>query len=568
MRREAQRRYGPFGCLCDGQALVLLPLSLAVFALTLQISSRTAEVDTAAFAGLTDELLTGSGTGVAGGSSTYQRVPPEWRVGAGFEPETNADTNSSNVLPKVAFITTTADTFDQIHVWTQYHSALGVSLFILFVDGQAAQPDILAQLQELPNVLAVPRTPDLVYRQDHSRAWNESWLAAFFHKPCNHHLFVRQSLNMEEGINLARDAGIEWVIHMDTDELMYPGGASHYSLQAVLAAIPQRVDNVIFPNYEALPEQEDVREPFTEVTLFKRNFAHVSPGVYYKAYTEVSRGNPNYFITYGNGKSAARIRPGLRPNGAHRWFNYDRRPVEITHDSAAVLHYTYNKFSDLKSRRDRCDCAPTEADAQRCFILPFDRMAFLAASLKTDDELMEWFRERLVWSDAPAVKQLVKSGLFYRIYTPQVLIRGFIYMNDRSKTEQKGSHHDRTMIKAALGTLRPVAAAPAAQVDATVMGGTKVGRIRNASVEAVATVGDLTVRRGSHGSSSKWQDKAIQPQDAAGRPDARFELADALQLGSVEDRSAVPPSPVEVNGGGTLFGVASSKSHSDSLASR
>ena len=47
---------------------------------------------------------------------------------------------------------------------------------------------------------------------------------------------------------------------------------------------------------------------------------------------------------------------------------------EETSDEAAVLHFTYNKFDDLKSRRDRCDCAPTEEDAKRCFILPFDRM--------------------------------------------------------------------------------------------------------------------------------------------------------------------------------------------------
>ena len=39
-----------------------------------------------------------------------------------------------------------------------------------------------------------------------------------------------------------------------------------------------------------------------------------------------------------------------------------------------MLHFTYNRFSDLKSRRDRCDCAPTDEDAKRCFILPFDRM--------------------------------------------------------------------------------------------------------------------------------------------------------------------------------------------------
>ena len=47
---------------------------------------------------------------------------------------------------------------------------------------------------------------------------------------------------------------------------------------------------------------------------------------------------------------------------------------EQTDEQAAVLHYSYNKFEDLKSRRDRCDCAPTDEDAKRCFILPFDRM--------------------------------------------------------------------------------------------------------------------------------------------------------------------------------------------------
>ena len=46
--------------------------------------------------------------------------------------------------------------------------------------------------------------------------------------------------------------------------------------------------------------------------------------------------------------------------------------------------------------------------------------AFLAASLKSDEELMDWFRQRLVWNDPAIVKDLVKNGLFYRIYTPQV----------------------------------------------------------------------------------------------------------------------------------------------------
>lgn len=62
------------------------------------------------------------------------------------------------------------------------------------------------------------------------------------------------------------------------------------------------------------------------MSLFKRNFQHVQSEHYFKKYKTVSRGNPNYFITYGNGKSAARVQRGLRPNGAHRWFNYYKAP--------------------------------------------------------------------------------------------------------------------------------------------------------------------------------------------------------------------------------------------------
>ena len=172
----------------------------------------------------------------------------------------------------------------------------------------------------------IPRDADLKARHAASRVWNETWLSAFFHKPCNHELFVLQSLNMEAGIALAERDGADWLLHIDTDELMYPGSGPEYSLQTVLSAYPAAVDTVVFPNYEALPERDDVSAPFDQVTLFKRNYHHVVSDAYFRSYHAVARGNPNYFITYGNGKSAARVRPGLRPNGAHRWYSYNRAP--------------------------------------------------------------------------------------------------------------------------------------------------------------------------------------------------------------------------------------------------
>ncbi len=98
---------------------------------------------------------------------------------------------------QLAFVGMTSESYEQIRVWLQYHQSVGVSLFYLFVDGQAARPEVQAQLTLLPGVTVIPRNEELIERQAHSRIWNETWLAAFFHKPCNHELFVRQSLNME-----------------------------------------------------------------------------------------------------------------------------------------------------------------------------------------------------------------------------------------------------------------------------------------------------------------------------------------------------------------------------------
>lgn len=51
--------------------------------------------------------------------------------------------------------------------------------------------------------------------------------------------------------------------------------------------------------------------------------------------------------------------------------------------------------------------------------------AFLAASMKSDEELIGWFRERLVWNDPAVVMDLLKNGLFVRLYTPQVNVLQF-----------------------------------------------------------------------------------------------------------------------------------------------
>ncbi|XP_057543798.1 glycosyltransferase-like At3g57200 isoform X3 [Amaranthus tricolor] len=256
------------------------------------------------------------------------------------------------------------------------------------------------------------------------RIWNESWLSNFFYKPCNNELFVKQTLNMEMAIGMATDAGMEWIFHLDTDELLHPAGTRGYSVTELLMDVPADVDMIVFSNYESAVERSDIKEPFSEVSMFKKNFDHLPKETYFGHYKESTRGNPNYFLTYGNGKAAARIQNQLRPNGAHRWHNYVKRPKEIKMEEAAVLHYTYSKFSDLTSRHDRCGCKPTKEDVKRCFMLDFDRAAFIIASTATEEEMLRWYQEHVVWNDKTLKQKLLKHGILDRIYAPMDIIQG------------------------------------------------------------------------------------------------------------------------------------------------
>jgi hypothetical protein len=85
---------------------------------------------------------------------------------------------------------------------------------------------------------------------------------------------------------------MDWIIHLDTDELIHPAGAREYSLRRLLLDVPDNVDMVIFPNYvshtitcllnmvtcftidyciyisffqESSIERDDIKDPFTEV---------------------------------------------------------------------------------------------------------------------------------------------------------------------------------------------------------------------------------------------------------------------------------------------------------------
>ncbi|KAG8491768.1 hypothetical protein CXB51_015051 [Gossypium anomalum] len=150
--------------------------------------------------------------------------------------------------------TSTSAGLAQILPWMFYHKVIGVTTFYLFVEGHAASPNVSRVLESIPAFIIA------------STAKRKSYFT---------------------GINLKATSGFcrykEHVVWGDKD----------LRLKLLRKGILTR--------------------KYTPM----KNYDHLPKETHFGLYREATRGNPNYFLTYGNEKEAARVQDELHPNGAH-----------------------------------------------------------------------------------------------------------------------------------------------------------------------------------------------------------------------------------------------------------
>lgn len=76
---------------------------------------------------------------------------------------------------------------------------------------------------------------------------------------------ARQLANTNAALRWARDAGFDWIVHLDGDELLNLRTPLHHLLDEV----PESADAVLLPLLEAVPSRPDHNRPFLEITHFK-----------------------------------------------------------------------------------------------------------------------------------------------------------------------------------------------------------------------------------------------------------------------------------------------------------
>lgn len=238
----------------------------------------------------------------------------------------------------------------------------------------------------------------------------------------------RQATHIASAVPRARAAGIDWLLHVDDDELLYcPQGPG--ALWSALRSAPAAACDAHLHNLEALAPDASCSAPFASCTTFL---------------VATSR-----YTSYTNGKSLGRVsRPGLRAHGPHH-FRGDPNPrgesstVDIPAAVAVVLHYescTFERWCD--KFRDLADRHGDDPDVVAKLPFPFYR-----ESLNAMHKVAQ--AERAL-ATAAAVEQLTQAAFL-------------VWARRKVASHLKLAPHDTvdiTVVADALATIFPPAPAP------------------------------------------------------------------------------------------------------------
>ena len=332
---------------------------------------------------------------------------------------------------RTAVVTTLRGALPVLDSFVRHHLAAGFSKMYLFFD-DAADPALAdARRRDNARLTLFERGPGL------EAEWRRCVQFGYYAPHIEAEVMARQSLNAEVAVQHALADRIDWLLHIDADELFHCAEQDVTTHFARLAATG--VERAIYPNFEAICETDRVHDYFREVTLFKVN-RNLLPGGRFspaqQALADRAGFPPQFFLFYSNGKSAARVRPGLVPDGVHR-FHARRFPrpgqsspasppgVERVVGDARILHYACCGYENF---RDKYRILGTFADKWfakvdiRGSIGDFHLGARDVVATGNEALARQYYRERAMISDPPLIDALIAAGLLSRIEDPAAFL--------------------------------------------------------------------------------------------------------------------------------------------------
>lgn len=303
---------------------------------------------------------------------------------------------------KIATVTTTRRPGWPLLSFVEYHLLLGVSHMFIFYEGERDEA--------LDHLMKRSQTT-LIECDDRLR---KEWLAleSFpkVEKFLDREVQARQILNAELGVRRAKELGMDWIAHLDTDELLFQGAGA--LIDHFKAAERAEASQLVFLNHEAVPEREEIGDYFKEVTLFKANLE-----------TTRDRRLALPFIAYKTGKAAARLDRDPVPWGVHRFSSRRGNTRSLRSKACTILHYPSCGFSRYAAKYETLGAFEDKYFDRA----PIPRFYLEARDLiltGRNDEARTLYQERVMLSGCTTEnkQRLLEAGYLLRICAPSELL--------------------------------------------------------------------------------------------------------------------------------------------------
>lgn len=185
----------------------------------------------------------------------------------------------------------------------------------------------------------------------------------------------KQNANATYAFKDARRRGAEWLVYLDSDELLY----CRKPTNEFFSAMEAEIDVVLFPVMEAVPQKLRYHRPFEEISLFKF-YPKVAPGgkrfemgewdsLCYKIWTKVwhlrkrmatalgvshSQIIGHFILGHSVGKSAVRTSSNISPLNSHLPAPEGNRELRLRVPfNGALLHFDCRGYGRWREKWER-----------------------------------------------------------------------------------------------------------------------------------------------------------------------------------------------------------------------
>lgn len=370
------------------------------------------------------------------------------------------------IQPRLAIVSTIKNPGALLSPFIEYHLSIGFDRLFLFFDDASDASIGIARRYESVTVL--------MNDADLERKWKAKSLYRQFESVLDVEMMARQRLNVEVALDLAAQDRVNWLLHIDVDELFYSPAASakdHFKKLEI-----RGVFQSLYLNCEAIPEVADITNPFVEATLFKVHPLALPNKKLNQKQLSVIDGSPHlmpnrFFFYHMDTKAAAMLVPGVTTSGVHKFgfeiagpptlrarvacrlrrlFRQIRssrikrlfmkaletvgepqfgRRTEVSPDSR-ILHYPSCGFQQFVDRYMAWGAFPDTiwgGKASRTAIAsPVNQESRDVFSKGDLDLAREFYEKRFVMSDKEEVRRLMEAVLVRRIEGPSDLLRDLL----------------------------------------------------------------------------------------------------------------------------------------------